>query len=410
MKRKKRLLNTKVILIAASLLAACVFQAQAAEILYGSLAGAQAGGTSAGAIVTIDQTTGQATVLGIPVPGQSIPGLAFDSTGRLFGITHAEDGSIDTTLIEIDPETGELLNTVGNVGDRLIVYDLSFQPDTDVLYATSGSGLITIDTETAAITVLGDLPAASYPSIAFAPDGTLYFKSARSSNEDKLLTIDPADGSELTNNTIDPPTYALGLGVRPSDGMIFAADCCGEGTGFGDVYTIDPDTFETTLLGSNGDNFRLHDLAFRITATGATVASGNATISGVTYPDDPIDLPAGFSLQETVGFTATGFPGTTADISITFASLPANPIIYKVVNSNWILIYPTNTSAGITNVTLNGDTLSYTIEDNSDCDLDDTVGTIQDPVAAGSSGTAGGDSSGCFINTVAEDLFELRFQ
>jgi hypothetical protein len=82
--------------------------------------------------------------------------------------------------------------------------------------------------------------------------------------------------------------------------------------------------------------------------------------------------------------------------------------IYKVIDETWTRIYPANRSDCITDVTLTGHTLSYTIVDNSDCDLDDTVGIIQDPVAAGSSSaTGGGDSSGCFITTVAKDLLNL---
>ena len=59
------------------------------------------------------------------------------------------------------------------------------------------------------------------------------------------------------------------------------------------------------------------------------------------------------------------------------------------------------------NINLSGNTLSFTITDGSDCDVDGLVnGIIQDPVAAGSSVPAGGgDSGGCFINTVALDLF-----
>jgi hypothetical protein len=143
----------------------------------------------------------------------------------------------------------------------------------------------------------------------------------------------------------------------------------------------------------------------------ATITGTNCNISDLTVPDIPAGAPADFTTDTIVGFTATGFPGTTADLSITFTSLPANPMIYKVVNGTWIKIYPTNNSAGITNVTLIGNTLSYTIEDGSDCDVDGIVdGTIQDPIAVGAGGGSGGGSSGtlnsgtggtCFIATAA---------
>ena len=143
----------------------------------------------------------------------------------------------------------------------------------------------------------------------------------------------------------------------------------------------------------------------------ATITGTNCTISDLTVPDIPAGAPADFTTDTIVGFTATGFPGTTADLSITFTSLPANPMIYKVVNGTWLEIYPTNNSAGITNVTLIGNTLSYTIEDGSDCDVDGIVdGTIQDPIAVGAGGGSGGGSSSsggsssggtCFIATAA---------
>jgi len=139
----------------------------------------------------------------------------------------------------------------------------------------------------------------------------------------------------------------------------------------------------------------------------ATITGTNCTISDLTVPDIPADAPADFTTDTIVGFTATGFPGTTADLSITFTSLPANPTFYKAANGTWIKIYPTNNSAGITNVTLIGNTLSYTIEDGSDCDVDGIVdGTIQDPIAVGAGGGSGGGSSNsgggsCFIATAA---------
>jgi hypothetical protein len=143
----------------------------------------------------------------------------------------------------------------------------------------------------------------------------------------------------------------------------------------------------------------------------ATITGTNCTISALTVPDIPAGAPEDFTTDTIVGFTATAFPVTTADLSITFTSLPADPTIYKVVNGTWIEIYPTNNSAGITNVTLIGNTLNYTIEDGSDCDVDGLVdGTIQDPIAVGTGGGSGGGSSGgssnsgggsCFIATAA---------
>ena len=139
----------------------------------------------------------------------------------------------------------------------------------------------------------------------------------------------------------------------------------------------------------------------------AVVGCADCTISNVTSPGLPGGAPPNFRVNETVSFTATGV-NNTADISITWASLPSSPYFYKITNGTWIQIYPTNNSTGVRNVFLNGRTLSYIVTDNSDADEDSTVGTINDPVAVGhmNSGDSGdsGDSDftfSCFIATAA---------
>lgn len=138
-------------------------------------------------------------------------------------------------------------------------------------------------------------------------------------------------------------------------------------------------------------------------SSAAVVGCADCTISNVTSPGLPAGAPPGFRVNETVSFTATEVY-TTADISITFASMPSSPYFYKVTNGAWIQIYPANNSTGIRNVFLNGNTLRYTITDNSAVDEDPTEGTIQDPIAAGhmTSGIHVSGSSGeCFIATAA---------
>lgn len=101
-----------------------------------------------------------------------------------------------------------------------------------------------------------------------------------------------------------------------------------------------------------------------------------------------------------MSFVASGVT-TSADISLTFTTLPTNNAFYKVVSGTWKQIYPTNQCTGITNIVLTGTTLSYTIADNSDCDDNPAVGVIKDPIAVGSSSTGSGSSGGCFIATAA---------
>lgn len=139
------------------------------------------------------------------------------------------------------------------------------------------------------------------------------------------------------------------------------------------------------------------------------VSSTNWTITGQTVTYSITGAPANYTVHTVVGFTATG--GTSpAYFSITYPSLPANPVFYKVVNGVWKQIHPVNQSIGIRSITLNGNTLSFTLADNSDCDSDATVGAISGPIVVGSVGggsvpSSGGDNvvvssgGGCFIAT-----------
>ena len=107
------------------------------------------GSNSPGALFTVDETTGENTLVGDPVTPGGLSGAASDSTGRLFGSTIAGFGST-SSLVEIDPGTASLLATLGTItvsggGPAISIGDLAFQPLTDVLFglrshADSGGG------------------------------------------------------------------------------------------------------------------------------------------------------------------------------------------------------------------------------------------------------------------------------
>src|SRR5206468_5951352 len=135
-----------------------------------------------GALVTINQTNGTGTIVGTPVSGVSLTGIAFHPDGRLFASTIAGFGTT-STLIQVNPDTGGLIATIGPITDNgtpISIGDLSFQPGTGVLYGirsaafTPGSVLYTINLSTAAATLIGDAQSGAGGSIAFAPNGTLY--------------------------------------------------------------------------------------------------------------------------------------------------------------------------------------------------------------------------------------------
>jgi hypothetical protein len=166
-----------------------------------------------------------------------------------------------------------------------------------------------------------------------------------------------------------------------------------DGDGIEDSVDNCPNDVNEDQADENGDGFG--DVC---NSSAVVVGCADCTISNVTSPGLPSGAPSGFRVTDTVSFTATEV-NNTADISITYSSLPTNPYFYKVANERWMQIYPINNSSGIRKVSLKGNRLSYTITDNSNADEDPTLGTIEDPVAAGYSSSGITVSGDCFIAT-----------
>jgi hypothetical protein len=225
------------------------------EIMYGGNGNGQQG---RGALIIIDQTNGTGTLVGTPVPNVGLSGIAFDPDGRLFASTVTTGNP--STLIQIDPDTGTLISTIGTIVDNgmpISIGDLSFRPETGVLYgissnAFSGGGkLYTLNLSTAAATLVGDTGTGAGGGLAFAPDGTLYLFAVFSLN-----IISPEDGHVISSIEADNPYD--GLGLRHSDGVLFA------GPGGSDaVYTIDASTGFGTLIGHTGQG-NVSDIDFRV--------------------------------------------------------------------------------------------------------------------------------------------------
>ena len=157
------------------------------------------GALNRGALITINQTNGTGTLVGTPVSGVGLPGLSFHPDGRLFASTVTSGNP--STLIQINPNTGGLIATIGTINDNgtpLSIGDLSFQPGTGVLYgmtsnAFSGGGLLyTINLSTAAATLIGNTGTGVGGGLGFAPNGTLYYINFN------LYTISPVDAHRIT--------------------------------------------------------------------------------------------------------------------------------------------------------------------------------------------------------------------
>ena len=145
--------------------------------------------------------------------------------------------------------------------------DLAFQPGTDVLFGSVGDGtgilqndLVTINITNGNVTLVGS-PAygnVGFVAIGFSPNGTLYAKNA---NAPQLWTVNPASAAILSTISITPALGGLGLGVRPTDGLLFFPECCGNTLG-NVLYSLNPSTGVATLIGSAGGTRRIHDIAF----------------------------------------------------------------------------------------------------------------------------------------------------
>ena len=192
------------------------------------------------------------TVVGTPVAGVGLPGLAFHPDGRLFASTVTSGNP--STLIQINPDTGALIATIGVINDNgtpLSIGDLSFQPGTGVLYGitsntlSAGGLLYTINLSTAAATFIGDTQSGAGGGIAFAPNGTLYQTSFSdpSFTFPSLNVISPVDAHRISTTPID--NYYDGLGIRPTDGVLFATP-----GGSDAIFTINPVSGATTFIGN----------------------------------------------------------------------------------------------------------------------------------------------------------------
>jgi hypothetical protein len=274
-----------------------------AGLIFGSDGGQHGVSTNNGAIVTINPANAAVTVVGVPAGGTSISGLAFDSSGNLWGSTQIGGGVLpppDTTfsnLLQINPSTGAAMSSVAiKVGPTSIsIADLAIQPGTNSIFGiqspndpnfTGTANLYTIS-KTGAATVVGNT-GVFFGAIAFAPNGTLYMTSADltgvfpttiacpstipDQNNCALETLNPATAATLT--TVATADFYSALGVSPT-GVIWAGNGAGDlgaGTGqfFAGLSTLNPTTGAATFIGNTGTSF-VGDIAFQPTPEPASL-------------------------------------------------------------------------------------------------------------------------------------------
>jgi hypothetical protein len=240
------------------------------------LAGTSGSTADGGQLGTIDQDDASWTTIGDPTAAGPLPGLARKSTGELFGANNAGGSSGPASLIEIDPATGLLITTVGDITDDadaegLKMSDIAFQPGTDVLFgmcATTGKdgSLYTIDLTTAAATLVG-ATGLERGGLAFAPDGTLWLATVGDAASAVIAQIDPADATVVGT----PQALTTGcdaLAVRPSDGVFFCVEFDSS-----NIDIIDPLDGDQTPVGLSDGPSSIASLTFAPGSGGGTVTS-----------------------------------------------------------------------------------------------------------------------------------------
>jgi hypothetical protein len=156
----------------------------------------------------------------------------------------------DSTLVELDPATGEVLRTIGNVGYR--VNGLEYVHKTNKLYGTTSFGdpsfpygLIMIDLRTGAGTPIGSGAGMHINNPTANSAGQLY---AWTEESDDPLMVNTSTGIATIIGDTGLGLFSLehGFAFDPNDNLFLVN---GED---GEVVTIDPATGSAVIVGVLG--------------------------------------------------------------------------------------------------------------------------------------------------------------
>lgn len=163
-----------------------------------------------------------------------------------------------------------------------------------------------------------------------------------------------------------------------------------------------------TLTDSKGSNYQLAVIGTGV-GTNVEIKSGTGTVSYFNMLSlsslPTLNKPTDFVGYAAADFQITGVTaGSSVTVAVSFASIPENPVFYKIVDNNWILL---------TGASVSGNVVTFSITDNSEMDADKTSGVIRDPIVVGTNNggsssstnvtppSSGGGGGGCFIATAA---------
>jgi hypothetical protein len=220
-------------------------------VCYASTGG---GGQNPGSLLRIDPFTGAGTLIG-PTGQPRVPGLAIISAGEIFG----SNGGTTSELLKIDASNATTF-VVGPIvdvatGSPLTFVDALAFDENDVLYGSDGVDLYTINTTTAAATLVGNHGLASgfVVGLAFEPaTGRLFGSQGGLGGNDEIYEIDK-------NTGLATVIGQTGLGGATPD-LCFLGSILygnknpggGQGGAPADFIRIDPVNGSGTVVGSIG--------------------------------------------------------------------------------------------------------------------------------------------------------------
>lgn len=332
--------------------------------------------------------------------------LDLSATGGTVPYKWAVIGGALPSGLGLDPDTGIISGSPSSVGP----YDF-------VVQATDFAGLIatrlfTIVVNDTASTVSGavtfTLPSSTEP-ISYYQYGSVLKNTVLTQS----LTVNNNTSRDVVimSASIADTAYAINFAVPL---IVSAGSRSSIAIAFSPQDT-NPHNSTLVLKDINGSTFSLPLYGTGATARAAFGAASTGTLTSNSIPVTSSIInssakPATFVAANALAVRIEKITASsTVPVTVEFDTLPTAPVFYKIVNSVW---------KPLTNYTLSGKTLTFSITDNDGVfDADITPGVIQDPIVAGSvasdskasdsngssiappSSSAGG--SGCFVATAA---------
>ena len=278
-----------------------VYALPAPDTMYGSVA--RGSSVDPGALVTIDDTNGLQTFISDNINPDGLSGLAFDNSGRLFGVVVFGSGFTGGAFVEFNPDTGAIINTIPSVtradGTNIKINDLTVDPTTDILYGIHSAQLYTINKNTGVATFVGILTDAGSGGLAFTPDGKLWLASSLVLSP-RILELNPNTGATISITPLIRGYDAMG---SRSDGTLFAAEGLFGSTTGGEIYIINPVGPFETFVGT--DSRGISDIAF---APNVVVVGGeHLPIDSTALLLAGLQTSAIWMLPVLAGIAGTGF-------------------------------------------------------------------------------------------------------